>query len=348
MKENSNERAYFAAVNSGEGFVGFFDEIFYAPEITRRYIIKGGPGTGKSSFMRRVAMHAQMKGREVCYYYCSSDTDSLDGIVIDGRTAFLDGTSPHACETVLAGACDELINLGAFWDREKLVGQRERLYRLVTQKKTAYCRAYRYLAAAKAIGAVEKSYAEGITDRAKLLSAVARVSLKQCAGAAVPQRAQVAAFGTRGRVRLDTLRAAAREIYAVEDYYGAGRLYMAELKRACAARGTRMLVSYDTVDQSVPDEMLLCDSGELFRLCAHAGEGERAVSCARFVRRDSLCGIRSSFRAARQARNAALSLAESELAYAGRIHAETEGIYVGAMDFSGVQRMCDQIIKDVL
>lgn len=348
MKEGSNEKAYFAAVNSGEGFVGFFDEIFYAPEITRRYVIKGGPGTGKSSFMRRVAMHAQMKGREVRYYYCSSDTDSLDGVVIDGRTAFLDGTSPHTCETVLAGACDELINLGAFWDRERLIGQREKLYRLASQKKTAYLRAYRYLAAARAIGAVEKSYAEGVTDKAKLISAVSRVSSRQCAGASLPQRAQMAAFGAHGRVRLGTLRAAAKEIYAVEDYYGAGGLYMAELKRACASRGTRMLVSYDTVDQSVPDEILLCESGELFRLCTRADEGERAVSCARFVRRDSLCGIRSAFRAARQARNSVLSLAESELASAGHIHAEAEAIYASAMDFSGVQRLCEQIIKEAL
>ena len=72
MIDRAGEEAYFAAVNSGAGFISFFEEIFYAPQISRRYVIKGGPGTGKSSFLRRVAKSAESCGRSVKYYYCSS------------------------------------------------------------------------------------------------------------------------------------------------------------------------------------------------------------------------------------------------------------------------------------
>ena len=90
MAETNGRSAYFAAVNSGRGFVSLFEGIFFGESITRRYIIKGGPGTGKSSFMRRVGQRALGEGRGVEYYYCSSDTASLDGVVIDGSVAIFD------------------------------------------------------------------------------------------------------------------------------------------------------------------------------------------------------------------------------------------------------------------
>ena len=62
------EAPLFAAANSGRGFVSFYENIFNAPNIVRRYLIKGGPGTGKSSFMRRVAAFAEDNGYPVEYY----------------------------------------------------------------------------------------------------------------------------------------------------------------------------------------------------------------------------------------------------------------------------------------
>ena len=42
------EEKYFAAVNSYRGFESYYQDMFGAAE--RSYIIKGGPGTGKSYF----------------------------------------------------------------------------------------------------------------------------------------------------------------------------------------------------------------------------------------------------------------------------------------------------------
>ena len=39
---------YFAAANSYEGFISFFDNIFNSEKFDRIYVIKGGPGTGKT------------------------------------------------------------------------------------------------------------------------------------------------------------------------------------------------------------------------------------------------------------------------------------------------------------
>ena len=77
-------------MNSYGGFVSHYRDCF-AQE--RRYIIKGGPGCGKSTLMRRIAHEAEQRGLEVEYYDCSSDPDSLDGIVLPSLgIAMFDGT----------------------------------------------------------------------------------------------------------------------------------------------------------------------------------------------------------------------------------------------------------------
>ena len=48
----SMNRTYFLGANSKNGFYSLYDELF-AGEY-RLHIIKGGPGTGKSSFMRKI------------------------------------------------------------------------------------------------------------------------------------------------------------------------------------------------------------------------------------------------------------------------------------------------------
>ena len=66
LKDSFCAGPFFAAANSVKGFVSFYGEIFAAPSIERRYIIKGGPGTGKSSFMKKVARAAKDAGGKGC------------------------------------------------------------------------------------------------------------------------------------------------------------------------------------------------------------------------------------------------------------------------------------------
>ena len=146
--EGAPKNTHFAAVNSGRGFISFYKDIFGAPTVRRRYIIKGGPGTGKSSFMKRVASEAEARGRDVEYYRCSSDPRSLDGMIIDGEIALMDGTAPHVYEPVIAGAADEIIDLGRFWDSDRLYSNYNDIASLTALKSASYSRAYKFLSSA--------------------------------------------------------------------------------------------------------------------------------------------------------------------------------------------------------
>ena len=112
---------YFLAANSGEGFKSCFGDSYDYSDGWRAYIIKGGPGTGKSSFMKYVVVSAVDKGYSVELCPCSSDPDSLDGVIIkEKKVIILDGTAPHVVEPKFPGVCEEIINLGEFWNGELL------------------------------------------------------------------------------------------------------------------------------------------------------------------------------------------------------------------------------------
>ncbi len=81
-------------------------------DLAHRYFLKGRPGTGKSTFLRKVAQTAQRAGWDVEVYHCSFDTDSLDMVIIRSRGLCLfDSTSPHEYFPTRTG--DEIIDLYA-------------------------------------------------------------------------------------------------------------------------------------------------------------------------------------------------------------------------------------------
>lgn len=86
---------FFLGANSAEGFYGLYDQLLDA-RLYDLIILKGTPGCGKSTFMRRAAAALEERGLETVYIHCSGDPDSLDGVIAPAiRTAIVDGTAPH-------------------------------------------------------------------------------------------------------------------------------------------------------------------------------------------------------------------------------------------------------------
>ena len=142
------EARYFGSANGYDGFYSLFSEIFNRKKLERTFILKGGPGTGKSTFMKRLAKMCKERGANVEYYYCSSDIDSLDGVIIclNGKKfAIIDGTAPHENDAVYVGAADEIVKLGDGIDYDWIRSYRDKITTLSDQKSAAYKSAYSYL-----------------------------------------------------------------------------------------------------------------------------------------------------------------------------------------------------------
>ena len=95
---------YFLGANSPLGFFSLYDQLVDLETAARGYILKGGPGCGKSTLMRQVAADVEASGKRAEYILCSGDPDSLDGVVFpDLGVAIVDGTAPHGRETESTG-----------------------------------------------------------------------------------------------------------------------------------------------------------------------------------------------------------------------------------------------------
>lgn len=168
MAQKGNIKKVFPGGNTSKGFYSFYDNII--PEDAERiFVLKGGPGVGKSSFMRTIGEQFVNEGYDVELHYCSSDNRSLDGLVIKkANVALMDGTSPHVVDPKYPGAVDEILNLGEFWSESGLVNDKYEIISISKQISMRFQSAYRYLKAAKEMqDDMEIIIGEGI-DREKL------------------------------------------------------------------------------------------------------------------------------------------------------------------------------------
>ena len=139
----------FAGGNTSQGFYSCFEDILPAGERRRMFYIKGGPGVGKSTMMRRVAKAAAEAGQRVEYFHCSSDPDSLDGIALpDLGWAMMDGTAPHVYDPVTPGARDTLVSLGDYLDEAAMRPKAKEISALQEEISQRFRRCYRFLSAA--------------------------------------------------------------------------------------------------------------------------------------------------------------------------------------------------------
>ncbi len=363
MIDPATPRTYFAAANSERGFVNYFESCFSEARCERLYIIKGGPGTGKSHLMRTVARHARRAGYEVTAYACSSDPASLDGVLCrrDNRPGigFVDGTAPHVWEPSLPGVRESLVDLGAFWNDDALWQAREEIGRLTEAKSAAYRRAYSLLRAAGEVDRVAQTCLapcirsprlRGLTDR--FLRPLTVGAGKHSTPVASPLPALRRALSMSGTVTLHSyeaeVAAAGGTIIHLEDYYGVGATLLTALLEASLARGISPIVSYDPLRPDQVDGLLYPAAD----LCILRGDVDlpddgmatlRHVSLKRLVDPVALRGVRGEMRRLLGQREALLQNALDHLAEASTHHFALESIYQNAMNFDAVTTLTDRL-----
>lgn len=159
-------KLYFPGANTGLGFFSRFDGIL--PPWSKphyKYILKGGPGVGKNTLMRKVARRAADAGYDVEEFRCASDPNSLDAIRVPALgSILLDGTAPHSIDPSLPGIEGEILDLGRFVKKDAFYTHRAELETLFTENKACYRKAYALLGAARALHTDAHTEAEAVLD----------------------------------------------------------------------------------------------------------------------------------------------------------------------------------------
>lgn len=346
-KLQNGEGGCFACINSGQGFRSYFDT--FLGKMQYVYVIKGGPGTGKSGFMRRIRKEAQKRGEESLPIFCSSDPESLDGLILkERRIAFVDGTSPHVQEPAQPGVDGEILNFGEFWESERLGSEREEILFLARQKAEGYRRGFSLLAAAQKIQEAKYSLVQPRVDFPKLgkwarkmLSAVVSKERK-----GKKQICPMASMGMEGAVYLDSQQEMAGEIRSFQPFYGVEYLLLEELERQAENQKLSFSVSPDPVSLR-PESLFFPESRTLFRRGAPCmKEGERTVSLRpAFGMPPAEC--RKRLHRLEKEEKTLFRLSEEEFERISEAHFTLEELYGKAMDFSRVdeleRRICHKI-----
>ena len=135
---------YFLGNNTAYGFMGNYESELQDKK--KVILLKGGPGTGKSTILKNVAKEAVTRGYDYELWFCSGDPKSLDGVYIKGlNIAVVDATSPHATGADLPVVKDVIIDLATSLDESKLARHTGEIKTLVNCKKHRFIRTYQHL-----------------------------------------------------------------------------------------------------------------------------------------------------------------------------------------------------------
>ncbi len=171
MDENEIAR-YFLGANTAQGFYSLYDSFVSLDEGDFLWIIKGGSGCGKSSFMKKIGEAAEKAGLRVEYAFCSGDPQSLDGVYIPKlKIAYMDGTAPHIADVRMAASDSSYLNLGAYYDRKAMVKHKDELLELKKETSCLYSKAYALLGAA---GSIRQGWQKDLAGSEALDAAINR------------------------------------------------------------------------------------------------------------------------------------------------------------------------------
>lgn len=311
---------FFLAANSGQGFYSLYDG--FPDETQFLHIIKGGPGTGKSGFMRSIRAAAEARGLDTVSILCSGDPDSLDGLLIPALgQAWVDGTAPHVREPKLFGADADYVNLGRFCRLPLREEDRRRALALNGEYKEHYGTAYRLLSAAAAL---EQS--EELRDAAVMQEEIGRAqalldATPDRAGEARRERRFLSAISCRGLFSLSgTVNLLCKQHY----YLRGGSAVLEEAARRAGKKCARVILCPNPLQPRRLEAVLLPELGMAFFSSPAplpVPEGERARS------RD------------------ALLRAVEELAAAKALHDKLEAVYRPYMDFAALSAYTGEYIE---
>lgn len=322
----------FAGINTIHGYVPNLKELIKDAEEV--YIIKGTPGSGKSTLMKRLLSRAEEKGEKSMVIHCSSDPDSLDGVYfIDRKTAVVDGTPPHIVDVEIPVLRDHLVDIMQYCDRDTLLLSAQRLKELQNAKKESCAKAYSSLYALGVIEKASSDAAEECFDDEKIRRAASLFAKKRVFGNGKSVVLPMECVCGKGIVRSGP--EGIVSTFTVCDRYGTSAIFMKHLCRCLEGRNVSFAVIPSPVDDRTPDAVFLPDEG-LFVVTDRyeKTQSERRIDMLRFAEKDKLKEMKSKLGLYAKLSSSLLDDAVCEMKKASGFHSDMEKIYSSAFDFS--------------
>ena len=340
---------YFAASNSYKGFCSYYPSIFDIKKYARIYVIKGGSGTGKSYFMKQVGTRAENVGYSVRYIYCSSDSSSLDGIIINEMNiAIIDGTSPHIYEPKFTGVAETIIDLGQFLDEGILVKSRKKIEEIYSEKLKRFAMAYNLLASYGKISENIDGLVYPAIKMAKMRKFIGRFVDEIEMGKGEEEHFLSRSIGMNGLTSFNTYFENAKIYYAIDDYFDTAHILLGELHSFLCKKRVDIMLSNNPIMSEKIDALQIKNNNLTFEITNEIPKGARIINMKRFIDSDYVARNKREYNSLIKARNSILNLALDEFERIKKCHFELENIYGLAMNFDKKEQFCNEFCNKIL
>ena len=351
--------SFFMGANTPNGFVSLFDGLYDPREKSRCYILKGGPGTGKSGTMKKIASHAEMLGYDVERIYCSSDPASLDAVIIpELNTVVADGTAPHVIEPSYPGACEIIVNSRALRDARALFENSEEIIGLTDECSRYHKKCVHFLASASLLERdCAKIYAP-LIDYEKITRYVSRIAAREFTPTLNTEGVEIKRFLSavtpEGVVaHQNSVETLCDKVYIFKDENGfISSAALDVIKDVALDAGLKLIVCrcpmspYNKLEHIIIPELRLCflteNSYHKFDI-----NGSKSVNMKRFCDTETLSEFRQKINFNQKTRREMINEAVRYLQLAKATHDRLEEFYISAMNFELVSLKAQQLIDEI-
>lgn len=347
---------YFLGAMTQYGFSTEFSKLMGNKDYFT-YILKGGAGTGKSSLMKRIAREFENDER-VVRFYCSSDPSSLDAVVLeDSGVIIVDGTSPHVFDPVYPGCCQRIIDLGEFWDDEKLKKNKDEIIRVTDKNKSLLARVKRHTVALSnicsdtyfcALDHVDRDRLNGFADGfiKKLLS-------EKEGGSGRRDIRQLTALTEHGcMTQLETLESY-NDVYTVcDEHYACAHLFIEAAAKEAVSRGYNVIICPShAFNNDIFEHLLIPETGTALisstPLTKLDPENAKSLDLNSFYDESKLTGSMQRLKQNSLTSEGLLSEIFETIKKAKAVHDEIEKYYIESMDYDGINELTERLIAQI-
>lgn len=343
------QQTYFLGCPTPDGFLTHLrDDIGSKEFIT--YIIKGGPGTGKSSLMKRIAKELENVDMPELYY-CSSDPDSLDAVLFRKlKVIIVDGTSPHVVEPDYPGVSEIIVDLGRCWDSMKLSSEKENVISATDRNKKYHALAKRYIRAVTSLNDDIMAIGESCLNKAKLDAycdrLCARLLPKKKNGCGKISFRQITSVTPKGVLTHSNLFEGKNVYMLDDDNFAVTDHLLKRFAQTAAAMGYEVIASTNVFLSGCTYQHIIIPELNTAFVSGNVSYTAK-INALRFYDRPALRDKRKRLAFDRGVAQELVLETVTALKTAKDIHDELESYYIKAMDFDKVNKAADELIQRI-
>lgn len=357
----SNKIKYFLASNTKRGFHPLFEDIRKPEEGNHFYILKGGPGSGKSSLMNRISKALEDKGHKIDYFPCASDPNSIDGILdYNAKVAIVDGTAPHVMDPLCPGAYDTIINMGEDWDKEHLRKNKDDIIEISKNKTNSHKAATSCIKSASLLLEENMKMSRKFINQSAIDAWTKRLSKELSQGTdksypswlGLEQKRLLSAVSVGKTVFFeDTLKSLCPKLYVIDDDWGsASNLLLSQIRKYALDNSIPVTTCYCSIRTPDKIDHLIFSSlgiGFTNSNSFHTVNKDQTISIYGLINKMNN-NISSTMRRNLSSARQLINTASNHISQAKKLHDDLEKYYVTAMNFDKVDKIYDRIINEIL